>query len=489
MEQVPINKIISDDTARLNAVLETVIDGLIIIDAKGRIATFNSSAERLFGYSREEVIGKNVSMLMPDPYQSEHDQYLTNYLTTGDNKVIGIGREIRARRKNGEVFDAELGVNEMQVSGQRMFVGTIRNISKRKDDAAQFKAVLDTVIDGLIIIDAQGHISTFNSSAERLFGYAREEVIGKNVSMLMPEPYRGEHDQYLVNYLTTAENKVIGIGREITAQRKDGEVFDAELGVNELEVSGVRMFVGTIRDISDRKRAENELLRSNEELERFAYVTSHDLQEPLRTVVNFSELLSLEARDKLDGECLQFLNIIAESAGRMQRQILDLLEYSRLTSIDSRLLPCDTEQQTKIAMANLEKSIDASDAKITLGHMPTVMASDTLFTSMMQNLIGNAIKYRHADRTPIISISAQDCGEDWKFCICDNGIGIQKEYCDQIFDIFRRLHKREEYSGTGIGLAICRKIVDSFNGRIWVESTPGEGSNFYFTVPKSEETT
>ena len=257
------------ESAELHAVMDTVLDGLIIIDDLGVIRTFNSSAERIFGYEAAEVIGQNVRLLMPEPYHAEHDGYLKNYKDTGDRKVIGIGREVAARRKDGSTLPIELGVNEMKVGGQRMFVGTIRDISERKEsqrrlaeEAARLRTVMDTVLDGLITIDSKGNILSFNAAAERIFGYEPSEVIGRNVRMLMPEPYRAEHDGYVRNYLETGDRKVIGIGREVSAQRKDGSVFPMELGINEMSLGGERMFVGTIRDMTAIKHATEKMLMS-----------------------------------------------------------------------------------------------------------------------------------------------------------------------------------------------------------------------------------
>jgi len=223
----------------LEIVMETVLDGLITIDKKGQIKSFNQSAVRIFGYQKEEVIGKNVKMLMPNPYQDEHDKYLTNYQETSHKKIIGIGREILAQRKNGEVFPMELGVNEMEVAGEVAYISERKASEKAiRLSLERMEIVMETVLDGLITIDKKGIIKSFNQSAVKIFGYQKEEVIDKNIKMLMPNPYQEEHDKYLTNYQETSDKKIIGIGREILAQRKNGDVFPMELGVNEMEVAG-----------------------------------------------------------------------------------------------------------------------------------------------------------------------------------------------------------------------------------------------------------
>lgn len=218
--------------ADLHTVMETVLDGLIIIDSDGLIQTFNLAAEKIFGYTPEEVIGRNVNMLMPEPYHSQHDGYLSHYLKTGEKKVIGIGREVSGRRKNGSVFPMELGINEMPVGGSRMFVGTIRDITERKEaeeraveEAARLMAITNTVLDGLITINEQGEIQTFNPAAEYIFGYTQEEVIGQNLNLLVPQSTAQRRVHYFKDYLRTGEKKVLGVRREFYGVRKDGTRF------------------------------------------------------------------------------------------------------------------------------------------------------------------------------------------------------------------------------------------------------------------------
>ncbi len=260
--------------SRLRAILETVVDGIITIDSSGHIQTANPAALRLFGYAAEELVGQNVKILMPEPYADEHDGYLRNYLTTGMRKIIGIGREVTGKRKDGSTFPMELAVSEMEVDGQRMFTGIVRDISERKKVEAEIQAreeriqvLIDTMVDGVIVIDKQGAIQTFNPAAESLFGYLSDEVRGKNIKMLMPEPYRGAHDGYLKNYLDTGERKIIGIGREVIGQRKDGSTFPMDLAVSEMEIDGQRMFTGIVRDISERKAAEAAIAEKSHALE------------------------------------------------------------------------------------------------------------------------------------------------------------------------------------------------------------------------------
>jgi len=221
---------------RLDAILDTTVDGIIVIDASGKIEAFNRGAQELFGYPESEVIGRNVSMLMPSPEHEEHDSYLQRYLTTGEAKIIGVGRRVAGRRRDGVVFPVHLSVREMRIAGERKFTGVLHDLTKRAElegqlgaSEARWRAVIDSAVDGIIVIDQHGRIESFNPGAERLFGYEVREVLGRNVDMLMPSPYKEEHDGYLSRYLATGRAKIIGVGREVQGLRKDGTTFPLHL--------------------------------------------------------------------------------------------------------------------------------------------------------------------------------------------------------------------------------------------------------------------
>lgn len=244
---------------------------------------------------------------------------------------------------------------------------------------------------------------------------------------------------------------------------------------------GIALYQANLLD--SQTRYARELARSNAELEQFAYVASHDLQEPLRTVASYAKLLSRRYGDRLDAKADKFIHYIVEGSDRMQALVNDLLLYSRLSTQPETCEPIDCNWAVSEAIANLHAAIRKSRAKITYEGLPTAIADASQLTQLFQNLIGNAIKYSHPDRPPVVRLSASLQDGEWCFVVADNGIGIEAKYRSRIFQIFQRLHARDEYSGTGIGLAICHKIVERHGGRIWVDSEPGSGSTFYFTLP------
>lgn len=357
-------------------------------------------------------------------------------------------------------------------------------------------AIFDTVLDGLVLIDERGIVQCFNRAATRIFGYAAEEVVGRNVSILMPEPDRSAHDGYLARYAATGEKKIIGIGREVIGRRKDGSVFPVELGVSEMHQDDARLFVGTIRDISERKEQERRiaqyvlmLQKSNQELDEFAYIASHDLKEPLRGLNNNAIFLKEDLGDRLDNAGSRRLDRISFLANRMERLVDDLLYYSRL----GRQALAMQETDLNAVIADIAETIQATqheeEVRIVVPEpLPAIVCDRPRVAELFRNLITNAVKYNNE---PVKRIEiGSDKGEDGRlvFHVRDNGIGIDPRFHDEIFRIFRRLNSEEDAArGSGVGLTFVRKIIERHGGGIWLDSAPGAGTTFHFTLQPPPE--
>jgi len=354
-------------------------------------------------------------------------------------------------------------------------------------------AVVDNVLDGIITINEQGEIESFNRACETIFGYEAHEVMGHNIKMLMPEPYHGEHDGYLSNYMKTGNANIIGTaGREVSARRKDGSVFPIDLSVSAFTVDRVRHFSGIVRDITKAKQADDarhklltRLTESNTELERFAYVASHDMQEPLRMVLNFSQIIAKDYEAVLDEEGKEYLKIVGDSALRMRDMVQDLLEYARLGREGLNLVDVDMNAEVTHVIENLGQLMRDSGALVTSDPLPMVQGNAVQLMRLLQNLIGNGIKYRAPGNVPLVHVSVEAEDEEWHFSVRDNGLGIEQPFINQVFEPFRRLHTWEAIKGTGLVLAVSRKITESHGGSICATSdSKTKGSVFHFTLPR-----
>jgi PAS domain S-box-containing protein len=362
-----------------------------------------------------------------------------------------------------------------------------------KASEEQYRTVVENAVDGLLTIDEIGTIETFNNAAQRIFGYSVAEVIGENIKILMPDPYHSEHDGYLKNYRDTGVKKIIGIGRYVEGKRKDGSIFPIDLSISEMKFGNTKKFSGIVRDVSERVALEKErerfigkLTDSNEELARFAFVCSHDLQEPLRMVRSFSEKLQEHLVEGLKGDVKgqRYFHFVIDGAERAQTLITDILAYSSISSDTKILEEVNLEEIIKVIKKNMLDCIDGKKGEITFDALPILQGNKTQLFQLFQNLINNGLKYQKPEVTPHVHVGVEETETHWIFAIRDNGIGMEERHLKKIFDVFQRLHRRSQFAGTGVGLSICKKVAERHDGIIWVESEKGIGSTFYVKLLK-----
>ena len=357
---------------------------------------------------------------------------------------------------------------------------------------ARYRGLLEAAPDAMVVVNQGGEIVLLNVQAEKQFGYGRDELVGQKVTNIIPEGFAERLTADALRSVEEALAQQIDTGIELTGRRKDGRQFPIEIMLSPLESTEGILVTAAVRNITRRKKAESQLVRkieelnrSNTELGQFASLASHDLQEPLRMVSSYTQLLAKRYKGKLDSDADEFIGFAVDGANRMQRLIHDLLLYSRVGSGEADLLDASSEEALQQAIKNLRCSIEESGALVTHDPLPIVQADERQLTQLFQNLVGNAIKYQ-SPGTPRVHISATRNEKKWMFSVKDNGLGIEPRYFEKIFVMFQRLHKREEFTGTGIGLAICKKIVERHGGRISIESQLGKGSTFHFALAESK---
>ena len=345
-----------------------------------------------------------------------------------------------------------------------------------------FRLIVEAAPHAILVANPQRVITMVNRRTEELFGYARSELVGQVTEILVPMQFRKAHPAHVDGFFRAPSVHAMRAGRELLGRRKDGTEVAIEIGLTPIPTSDGLLTLASIIDITERVRNEAELRRSNAELEQFAYIASHDLQEPLRMVASYTELLGQRYRGKLDEKADKYIFYAVDGAKRMQALVADLLAYSRVGSQGRPLVQVDSESVVKSVVEMMRSSIRKANATIEISALPAVLADEGQLRQLFQNLIGNALKFR-ATADPIIGVRAARHGERWLFCVEDNGIGIDMQYGERIFQMFQRLHERGKYEGSGIGLAIVKRIVERHGGVIWLESKPGLGTSFFFSLP------
>ena len=552
------------ERGNLQAIFDVVNVGMLLIDDSGAVRRVNNAVARWIGKDLSASLGKQPGDLVgcvyavADPKGCGHAEHcgecrIRNTLETvlrTAQPIHGVEAQstLLLGRKEVRLW-LEVSADPLLLDGRKHVILALNNITARKQAEEALKqakedlerrvaertadlakavevlqgevdlrmsaerearatfryarGLLEASLDPLVTISPDGKITDVNKASETATGLDRARLIGTDFSYYFTEPDKAAEGYRRVLAEGVVYDYPLSI-RHASGGTRD-VLYNATVYRNEAgEVQGV---FAAARDITQRKRAEEELdqyrknleemvkrrtaelqataadlARSNRDLEQFAYVSSHDLQEPLRMVTGFMQLIDQKYHQQLDAAGQKYIYYAVDGAKRMQQLIVDLLAYSRVGTQGRPTAPADMAQLLQRALFNLQASIKENQAKMTWGLLPTVPVDGTQLTQVFQNLIGNAIKF-HGDQPPQVHVDARRDGQYWEFTVKDNGIGIDPEYSDKIFVIFQRLHVKEKYTGTGIGLAICKKIIERHGGRIWVESQEGQGATFHFTLP------
>ena len=482
--------------ARLVDILERSPDCVAVVRVDGRLVYLNQAGRQMMGLVEEDDISQaRIQDFYPQRLQSTYEGEILSAaageglwkgsfsLIRSDEQEVPVAMVVLAHRNDHREVEY-WAIVAHDITYQKEAQRALR------ESEARLRAIFEAAMDCIITVDSEGRIVEFNLAAEKTFRCSRQSVMGQDMAELfLPFGSRQRYRRNLDRYQAIGEGSMLGKRLDVLMKRSDDEEFMAQIAIQPVALKGEPVFTIFLQDITERKRAERalarqteELARSNSDLAQFAYVASHDLLEPLRAVSSHCQMLQLKYQGKLDEAADEHIGFAVNGAARMQRLIHDLLSYSRVGTQGRPFEEVSSQQMVEEAIQNLDVTIRESGATILYSDLPIVTADPRQLPQLFQNLLSNAIKYR-GPAPPEIRIQAERQGHYWRFAVQDNGLGIEPQHAEKIFVIFKRLHGRNQYSGTGIGLAICKKIVERHEGRIWVEPAPGGGSIFYFTVP------
>jgi PAS domain S-box-containing protein len=471
-----------------SALTADFLGALIVVSEAGEILSWNEGATALFGFAAKDAVGRSIfETIVPPEHVGSKRQWLAQAAQEGSATYEAI-----RQRSDGLLIWVDVGVKVHRApNGEILLALNERDITRIKyqRDAqalqARFRGVLEAAPDAFVLVDTSGRVALVNSETERLFGYARDELLGELVETLVPPRFHKGHPRHRANYFADPQTRPMGIGLELSGRRKDGSEFPVEISLSPLTIDDAMLAIAAIRDVTTRKRTEEALRVANSELESFTYSVSHDLRAPIRQIDGFSRILAETLGPSVDPQVSHYLRRIQDGTRHMGRLVDDLLNLAHIGRQDLRPRSVSLAEILRDVIDHLQPDLAGRFIEWKINELPVADCDPGLMKIVFTNLLTNSIKYTRPRGAAVIEVGRTSRNGTGGVFVRDNGVGFDMQYADKLFGVFQRLHRAEEFEGTGVGLATVQRIVHKHGGEIWAEAVPNEGATFSFTLGRS----